>query len=376
MAPSRDSSRAPAGADTTSIVRRSRSSRPCRIAVVVAVVAMAAPVAVGVVADSAVADSDTKARDPMTIAQEKLDAARGAATDAATKLAAAETARAQVANDIADLEREIPQLQARAAELRVLVKERAAALYMRGGAPALDHFVGASDALAAAGASHLTNVVTAHDVDLATELRATAVKLQAREESLRTKKAELDDTVAAVTATRDDLDRKLAIASSAYDKVRTALAAQRAAGTGGSGLTNAMRCPVDGFTVFTDDFGEARDGGTTHEGIDMAAVLETPLVAVADGDMVHDDSPAGGNGIWLYDAHGDGYYYAHLSRFAGDPRHVTAGDVVGYVGVTGVTTGPHLHFEYHPQRGAAVDAFALLLSLCVDEMALPKPKPT
>src|SRR5436190_19280761 len=146
MAPSRDSSRAPAGADTRSIVRRSRSSRPCRIAVVVAVVAIAAPVAVGVVADPAVADSDTKARDPMTIAQEKLDAARGAATDAATKLAAAETARAQVANDIADLEREIPQLQARAAELRVLVKERAAAPYMRGGAPALDHFVGASDA--------------------------------------------------------------------------------------------------------------------------------------------------------------------------------------------------------------------------------------
>jgi murein DD-endopeptidase MepM/ murein hydrolase activator NlpD len=197
-----------------------------------------------------------------------------------------------------------------------------------------------------------------------------------REASLRTKKTELDGTVAAVTATRDDLDHKLAIASSAYDKVRTALAAQRAAGTGGSGLTSAMRCPVDGFTVFTDDFGDARDGGSAHEGIDMAAVLETPLVAVTDGDMVHDESPAGGNGIWLYDAQGDGYYYAHLSRFEGDPRRVSAGDGVGYVGVTGVTTGPHLHFEYHPARGAAVDGFALLLSLCVDEMALPKPKTT
>src|SRR4051794_37730144 len=189
MAPPPDSSRAPAGADTRSNVRPPRGSPPSppsppsrpfrpsrpshrsRIVAVMAVVAMAAPVAVGVVADPAVADSGTKTRDPIAIAQEKLDAARGAATDAATKLAAAETARAQVANDIADLEREIPQLQARAAELRVVVRERAAALYMRGGAPALDHFVGASDALAAAGASHLTNVVTAHDVDLATELR-------------------------------------------------------------------------------------------------------------------------------------------------------------------------------------------------------------
>jgi murein DD-endopeptidase MepM/ murein hydrolase activator NlpD len=369
------SSAGPAGADTTRIVRRHRSSSLASLAVLAVVVTtLAAPVAAGLAAGPAGAAADAKARDPMTIAQEKLDAARQAATDAAAKLSQAETARAQVGDEIAGLEQEIPQLQAREAELRVIVKVRAAALYMRGGAPRLESFVGATDALAAAGASHLTNVVTAHDVDLAAELRATTAKLQVREASLRTKKAELDQTVAAITATRDDLDRKLAIASAAYDKVRVALAAQRAAGTGTALLTGAMRCPVDGFTVFADDFGEARDGGTTHEGIDMAAVLETPLVAVADGDIVHDESPAGGHGIWLYDAQGDGYYYAHLSRYEGDPRHVAAGDVVGYVGVTGVTTGPHLHFEYHPGRAEAVDPYALLLSLCVDEMALPKPK--
>jgi murein DD-endopeptidase MepM/ murein hydrolase activator NlpD len=313
------------------------------------------------------------ARDPMSIARGKLDAARDAATDAAAKLSEAETARAQVADEITGIQTEIPQLQAREAELRVIVKERAAALYIRGAAPALDLLVGTGDALEVAQASHLTNVVTAHDVDLAAELRATSTRLQGRLATLRTKKASLDDRVAEVTAVRDDLDHRLAVASAAYDKVRVALAAQRAKGTAAPLLSGAMRCPVDGFTVFTDDFGEPRDGGTTHEGIDMAAVLQTPLVAVADADLTHDESPAGGHGVWLTDAQGDRYYYAHLSRYEGLPRHVTAGDVVGYVGVTGVTTGPHLHFELHPAGDAAVDAFALLLSLCGDEMALPRP---
>jgi murein DD-endopeptidase MepM/ murein hydrolase activator NlpD len=339
----------------------------------VALVLVASLAAGSAAAAGAASATASEGRDPMTIAREKLDAARDAATDAATKLSEAETARAQVADEITAIQTEIPQLQAREAELRVIVKERAAALYIRGGAPALDVLVGAGDALDVAQASHLTNVVTAHDVDLAAELRATSARLQARAATLRTKKADLDERVAEVAAVRDDLDHRLAVASAVYDKVRVALAAQRAKGTAAPLLSGAMRCPVDGFTVFTDDFGEPRDGGTTHEGIDMAAVLETPLVAVADADLAHDESPAGGHGVWLTDAHGDRYYYAHLSRYEGVARHVAAGDVVGYVGVTGVTTGPHLHFELHPDGGAAVDAFALLLSLCVDEMALPRP---
>jgi len=231
----------------------------------------------------------------------------------------------------------------------------------------------ADGALEAATATHLTNVVTAHDVDLAAELRATAAKLATREASLRAKRVELDHNIELVSATRDELDHKLALASSAYDKVKVAVAALRAK-NGTTATTAAMRCPVNGFVAFADDFGEPRDGGTTHEGIDMQAVLGTPLVAVADGDMTHDESPAGGHGIWLKDAVGDTYYYAHLSRYEGDARKVVAGDVIGYIGVTGVTTGPHLHFEVHLQAGEAVDPYAFLLGLCIDEQALPKPK--
>ena len=157
--------------------------------------------------------------------------------------------------------------------------------------------------------------------------------------------------------------------------MKVALAAIRAKGDGTATVTAAMRCPVNGFVAFADDFGEPRDAGTVHEGIDMQAVLGTELVAVVDGDVVHDESPAGGHGIWLKDAAGDTYYYAHLSRYEGDARRVVAGDVIGYIGVTGVTTGPHLHFEVHPHAAEAVDPYALLLGLCIDEQALPKPKP-
>ena len=95
---------------------------------------------------------------------------------------------------------------------------------------------------------------------------------------------------------------------------------------------------------------ELRPGGP-HPGIDMAALPDTPVVAVADGIWRHDVGGAGGNGAWLTGLDNVSYYYAHFSKYSDAPEGlIKAGEVIGYVGMTGNATGPHLHFEIHPGK--------------------------
>ena len=86
-----------------------------------------------------------------------------------------------------------------------------------------------------------------------------------------------------------------------------------------------------------------------HQGIDLAADPGTPVHAVADG-VVTGAAPNGGYGNWIEIEHEEklSTVYGHLSAFASGIApgvHVQKGDVIGYVGSTGRSTGPHLHFE-------------------------------
>ena len=84
-----------------------------------------------------------------------------------------------------------------------------------------------------------------------------------------------------------------------------------------------------------------------HTGIDIAAAKGTPIYATADG-VVSNANPGSGYGITVVINHGYSYQtlYAHLSRKAVKPgEHVTRGQVIGYVGSTGLSSGPHLHYE-------------------------------
>lgn len=84
-----------------------------------------------------------------------------------------------------------------------------------------------------------------------------------------------------------------------------------------------------------------------HTGIDIAAPKGTPIYATADG-TVSSESPGGGYGVTVVINHGYSYktLYAHMSKKAVKPgQKVKRGQVIGYVGSTGMSSGAHLHYE-------------------------------
>jgi murein DD-endopeptidase MepM/ murein hydrolase activator NlpD len=314
-------------------------------------------------------DRRDAARDPVTLVQQRLDEARAQATDIAGRISAAQSQQAKLEGEIAETEARIPVLRAKATELRAVVKARAAQLYMRHGASnAFEATMEAENAQDGLRAAHLTNTIGSADLDTATELRETATRLVAHEAALRQQRADLERSLAELAPLNELLQRKLEVATALYDKVR-ALVVDPVDKRGANVATEATVCPVRGFVVFTSDFGELRPAGP-HLGVDLAALPETPVVAVTGGVWRHDISAAGGNGAWLTGWDGMSYYYAHFSRYEGPGGLVNAGDVIGYVGSTGNSTGPHLHFEIHPGQpsGLPVDPFATLLALCDENL--------
>jgi len=84
-----------------------------------------------------------------------------------------------------------------------------------------------------------------------------------------------------------------------------------------------------------------------HAGVDFGAGWGSPIVATADGQIVR-AGWAGGYGRQVRIAHGGGLAtsYSHMSSIVAEPgSFVLAGQVIGYVGSSGLSTGPHLHYE-------------------------------
>ncbi|MGE0282293.1 MAG: peptidoglycan DD-metalloendopeptidase family protein [Rhizobiaceae bacterium] len=125
-------------------------------------------------------------------------------------------------------------------------------------------------------------------------------------------------------------------------------------------VSNGMVTPVNG--VMTSTFGPRRHPilktVRIHKGVDWAAPTGTPIMAAFDGTIAFQGDGAGyGNLVKI--AHPDGREtrYAHMSKFAPNTpvgTAVKAGEVIGYVGTTGLSTGPHLHFEVY-LAGQAID---------------------
>lgn len=131
--------------------------------------------------------------------------------------------------------------------------------------------------------------------------------------------------------------------------------------TGQSAKRLLMKTPIDGARL-SSRFGTRRHPilgyAKAHKGVDFAARRGTPIKAAGDGVVERADR-YGSFGNYVRIRHANGYKtaYAHLKGFRSGIRkgkRVRQGDIIGYVGTTGRSTGPHLHYEVH-HRGVAVN---------------------
>jgi murein DD-endopeptidase MepM/ murein hydrolase activator NlpD len=125
-------------------------------------------------------------------------------------------------------------------------------------------------------------------------------------------------------------------------------------------------CPIGAPNGFSDTWGASRSGGRTHQGVDMFAAYGMALYAVDDGTVRISNNTLGGLSIHLT-TETDRYYYAHLSKsLVVTGQRVRRGQHIGATGNSGNAryTPPHLHWEYHPGGGAAVNPYPLALALC------------
>ncbi|HSH23170.1 MAG TPA: peptidoglycan DD-metalloendopeptidase family protein [Acidimicrobiales bacterium] len=288
----------------------------------------------------------------------EVDAARQAVAAAEGETAAAEKAMAETSTRIDGL-------------TDALV-ERAVASFIRPSGDALEEVVQSSDIAEAARKRALLDQVTANDEEVIDELNAAQedfdvrrseaeaarVKADERRSQAVTRLTELQDTLAEQARLAADVQTRQREVTSEIEAqsrseaelsrlIQQAEAALRSSPRGRSAdlTAGAGGCiwPTSGRV--TSGFG-AR-WGRLHAGIDIGAPTGTPIWATKEGTVIFSGVQSGYGNVVIV-SHGGGLttLYGHQSRIAAsNGQRVNQGDTIGYVGNTGRSTGPHLHFE-------------------------------
>ena len=306
----------------------------------------------------------------LTAAVRVLDrqvAAQQAGADAARQAVQAALAA------VADSEHKIAVTESEMTTLHTAVVNRAVSVYIRPKDHAFAGVIAARTVGEASRRSSLLAQVTNKDRDVLDRLRALREDLgdeKIKADRARDVAAERREVVLARLSELQKARREKARLSAALDaRIREYQSEADAVAAQESGLTALIRSreqarasrgavdpgldgrisgaglvwPVRGSV--TSGFGQR--WGRLHAGIDIGAGTGTPIRASKAGEVIFAGSMSGYGNCVIID-HGGGLstLYAHQSRIAtGDGATVGQGDVIGYVGSTGHSTGPHLHFE-------------------------------
>ena len=312
-------------------------------------------------------------------------AAQARANAAAARFAKAESQLARIEKEVAQLEAKAKVNEATVNELQGRVKAVAVNAYVRGNATA---FTFDADLSRTARTQALARYVTLGDTDALDAFRAAREDLEIGRDALsqqleqrkvaasklrKEKQAAYGELerlakiekayLAKIEAERQAAARRAAAARQS-SRVRSAIPAASAGRVSGVIATGSWVCPVQGPRSFSNDYGQPRSGGRTHQGNDILSPKGTPVVASVGGSVKHHNSSLGGLSYYLSGEDGNVYFGTHLSAFGASGR-VSAGTVIGYVGDSGNARGtPHLHFEIHPGGGGPVNPYATLSRYC------------
>ena len=315
----------------------------------------------------------------------QMQAAQKRANQAAGRLAKARSALVRAEKEVASLEAKSLNTREVVTALEGQVRQLAVQQYVQGRP---DAWVGGADPGRAARGQAMLRFVSLGRTDAVEGYRVARTDLEENQAALRSRLSQQRNVVATLRKEEAKVSaelQRLAAAQRAYeaklaaDKAAAAkrkAAAARASRNGvvlpglsvgplviGSG---SWICPVQGPRAFSDDFGDPRSGGRSHQGNDIMAPRGTPVVASVAGSVKPHNSGLGGISYYLKGADGNTYFGTHLDRLSGASGNVQAGTVIGYVGSTGnaSASAPHLHFEIHPGGGRAVNPFPTLRRFC------------
>jgi murein DD-endopeptidase MepM/ murein hydrolase activator NlpD len=360
---------------------RTHHSFPVAFRVVAVMSALVALVALASTDGSAASKEEVQeARQERRAAEEQLSSAQGQLSSIQGELTAVlqrlEQATGRLEEVTANLQvtrEERDAAEARFARIEARLNERAAEIFMEGPASDVGFYLGATSLSDLSDRIEYVDVLQRDDADLAQDVLNLRNELIATEDRLEALQSEARRRQAAAQALQAEVEAKLAEQEGVLEEVRDTLAGakadERAAekayqkllasqSYGGhssvplpAGWEDVLQvCPVAQPRGFGDGFGAPRyvGGYHLHKGVDIVAPMGTKIYATFDGMASDATNIYGGTAVYVTGKYGS-TYNAHMTSIA-KLGPVQAGDVIGYVGSTGLAGGVtnHNHFEFRP----------------------------